>query len=54
MTEDDEEVAIVAVSDEDDDEDEEASAEIEMGGEIEIPSIVDLTSSSDEEVIKGF
>ena len=28
--------------------------EIEMGGEIEIPSIVDLTSSSDEEVIKVF
>jgi len=52
---DEEEVAIIAVSDEDDDEEgEEASAEIEMGGEVEIPSIVDLTSSSDEEVIKVF
>tara|TARA_R110000824_G_scaffold22188_1_gene81583 strand:+ start:481 stop:1872 length:1392 start_codon:yes stop_codon:yes gene_type:complete len=52
---DEEEVAIIAVSDEDDDEEgEEASAEIEMGGEVEIPSIVDLTSSSDDEVIKVF
>ena len=47
--EDDEEVAIT-VSDIETDDDE----EIEMGGEIELPSIVDLTSSSDEEVIKVF
>ena len=37
-----------------DEEEEEASAEIEMGGEMEMPSIMDLTSSTDEEVIKVF
>ena len=54
---DEEEVAIVAIdADEDESEEEEevASAEIEMGDEMDIPSIMDLTSSSDEEVIKVF
>ena len=53
---DDDEVAIVAIdADEDESEEEEvASAEIEMGDEMDIPSIMDLTSSSDEEVIKVF
>ena len=53
---DEEEVAVVAIDAEEDsdEEEEEASAEIEMGGEMEMPSIMDLTSSTDEEVIKVF
>jgi hypothetical protein len=55
---DEDEVAIVAIDAEEDEseeeEDEVASAEIEMGDEMGIPSIMDLTSSSDEEVIKVF
>ena len=53
---DEEEVAVVAMDAEEDsdEEEEEASAEIEMGGEMEMPSIMDLTSSTDEEVIKVF